>query len=1132
MASTPSFRTLLQSTPQEGEPTGRSKSHLLDQASQAQGALVDGEGQARPGGFSPPTDPDQGFEAPRSAPPSRGSILSPDPAWILAAGPKAQGEGRDSSPVDLDAITPRYHLLRCGCRACNGGLVGPGGDSAVPATGTPTAAPGPAASLQTLANYLRLGYWQAAGTIPRQFNLGSTGTNPNSGEIRYNLSGWNFDTDGNGTLDGDPDGLTTARRDLVREVFKLYQATLGIRFVETTATDTSVDIFFTDNDPGSAYAYTAGSTSSSGIDYSVINVSSDWYSGLSGFDTYTVQTVLHEVGHVLGLGHQGLYNGTGAYATDAVYANDSWQASMMSYFSQTQNPTTGASYAFLQSPMSVDWLALDDIYRSYGYGIANAFNGDTTYGVGTTISPLVSRLWNEFSTYADTTAYTIVDASGYDTLDVSNFTAPQWINLAPSQAGSTTPSISNIGGSIGNLTLGVGTVIEAAIGGTGNDNFFGNAAANTFRGGGGDDSFTDSFGSDIYFGDAGTDSLSFTESLDLFRYQLSGDSLLFSRVSGVGDIDQVWNGLETLFFNGLATTYQQLVNNLAGPVLPGVTIMAVNGNLTSGASTSTTALNFSGSLSQALGTDQTIAVYRNGVQVGTASPTAPGATTWSFSLQEQAGSNSFTYTARVVEGASGRLGTLSNAFVLTVDTVAPVVTVNALDTVNTTPLLSGTVSEANATVTVTIGALTRTAVTNGSGGWTLQWNDTLAAGQTYDLVVRATDPAGNSGTDITTGELIIRADDFSANTSTTGAVPMGTSRTGVVEVIGDRDWFAIDLQAGRSYDFRLNNAGLADPLLRLRNSVGTELANNDDISSTNFNSLISYTASSSGRYYLEAGAFNDAGTGAYTIAAADVTPVAGTPLLYLSLQSAVTLPSASVMNGLTANTNDILAFDGTRFTTWMNGNASGLAGATLRDFHIVSPDEVVVAFVNPVILSGIAFDSSDLARLTRTAGVWSVSMLFDGSDVGLTTNAETIDAVTRLPNGNLVISTRGSGSVPGVSAFAAEDLLSFTPSTLGANTAGAWSIYADMSDVGITGASENVAATDVSTDGRVFLSTTGNALATASGTSVSAANEDVFVFQPSSLGSLTSGSYPPPLYFDGSLYGLGANAVQGLDVPV
>lgn len=808
-----------------------------------------------------------------------------DALTVALARVTAIGSDRSVSDysIDLDAIDSRFHAGRCACMACSNNRVGPDGDSATPLSGGATAAPAPAGSLQILADYLRVGYWQDAGTVSRLYNLGTNGNNPNAGELRYNLSGWNFDTDGNGSLDGDTNGLdTTARRDIAREAFKLFQAVLGIRFVETTATDTSVDIFFTDNDLGSAYAYAAGNSYSNGVDYSVINVSSNWYSSLSGFDTYTHQTFLHEIGHVLGLGHQGLYNGSGAYSTDAQFANDSWQASMMSYFSQTQNPTTGASYAFLQTAMSVDWLALDDIYRSYGYGISKAFNGDTVYGVNTTITADVSRIFNEFSVYADTTAYTIVDASGYDTIDVRNFSADQQINLAPSQAASTIPSTSNIGGRIGNLTLAVGTVIEAAIGGAGNDSFFGNAAANTFRGGGGNDIFTDSFGSDVYFGDYGTDWLFFSESIDLIRYELSGDSLLFSRLSGNSDVDRVWNGLENLSFSGVATTYQQLIDNLGGPVLPGVTIGAANGGLASGAATGSTVLAFSGTLTQTLAADQSIAFFRNGVQAGTASPTAPGAVSWGFDLQETSGSNTFTYTARVVEAGSGRLGTVSNAFVLTVDTVAPVVGVNALETQDTTPLLSGTVSEAGATVSVTIGALTGTAANNGNGTWSLQWNDTLAAGQTYDVVARATDPAGNSGTG--TAELIVRPDDFAAGTTTSGAVPLGGSRSGVLEVSSDRDWFAVDLQAGRNYEFRLNSADL--------------------------NSLIRYTAASSGRFYLEAAAFNDAGAGYYTVTANDVTPPPAASILYFSLQKAVTTTSASVMGGLTAQRNDIVAFDG------------------------------------------------------------------------------------------------------------------------------------------------------------------------------------------------------------------------------
>ena len=1049
------------------------------------------------------------------------------------------------------SLSPALHGIhlpvgRCACAACSRpwdptaepgatAATAAGATAATTTTTSPTGANAPAASLQTLADYLRVGFWQASGTIPRQYNLTNTGPNTNDGELLFNISGWSFDTDGDGIADGDPNGLTTARRDLVREVFKLYQATTGIRFVETTATDSSVDIFFTDNDTSTAYAYAAGASFSNGVDYSVINVGSGWNGGRSDFDSYTVQTILHEIGHALGLGHQGLYNGSASYAKDAQFANDSWQVSMMSYFGQSANSSTGASTAFLQSPMAADWLALDAMVGASGYGTANAFLGDTIYGVGTTISAAVSRLWNEFSVYIDTTAYTIVDGGGYDTLDVSNFSVDQRIDLAPSDPGSSHPSVSNIGGKIGNLSIAVGTLLEAAVGGAGNDSFFGNDTANTFRGGAGNDWFVDSLGSDIYYGDTGIDTLTFQESLDLFTVESAGDSLLFSRPFGNADVDQVWNGLEDLSFAGVATTYQLVLERFIGPPLPSLTIDTVNGSLASGAITNATLVQLNGTLSQALTAGQSINVYRDGLLVGSATATTtPEATSWTFALQEAAGTRTVTYSAQVVEANRNRSGRLSQPFQLTVDTEAPLVSITPLDTQNPTPLLRGHVSEA-AVVTVAIGAVQRTASTDAVGGWSLAWSDPLTPGQIYDLVVEARDGAGNLGRDGSSGELQVVPDDLPGDASTGALLSVGGSLAGTLELAGDHDWFSVDLQAGRTYAFAFNGTTLADPLLRLRDARGLELASHNDLSALDRNALIRFTPTSSGRFFLEAGAFLDAGSGTYSLSAADVTPP---PILFFSLQTPLTTAAASVMGGLTARANDILSFNGSRFFTWFNGNNSGLAGAVLRDFHIVNDDEVVVAFQNPVTLAGIAFDDSDLARLSRGANGWSVSLLFDGSDVGLTTNSEAIDAVTGLADGSLLLSTRGGGSVTiagSTFVFAAEDLMRFSPSSLGDTTAGSWSLWADLSDVGITGSTENISAVDVAADGRVFLvssgATSAPASATTGGTSLTAANEDVFVLQPTSLGATTSGSFPPGLFFDGSLYGLANNALWGLDVP-
>ncbi|MBD2548531.1 M10 family metallopeptidase C-terminal domain-containing protein [Microcystis elabens FACHB-917] len=1116
-----------------------------------------------------------------------------------AAGKGAPLEAEAS--VDLDAIDSRIHAGRCICMACSGAARFPQGRSGSTVTGGSTGGTSamPAASLQTLANYLTRDFWLEAGTYARRFNLTSSGTGAKNGVITYNVTGWA--DDGN--------GLSADRRALTREVFKLYSAVTGINFREVTGS--GGDIRFTDNDSG-AYAYMASGWYADStrkvviIDYSVVNVQASWDGGRSNYNTYTPQTIFHEIGHALGLGHQGQYNYTGtplSYATSAQFANDSWQVTMMSYWDQAENTTTGASFAWLQTPMAVDWIALNDLYGGQGYSTDNAFLGDTVYGVGTNISASVSQIWNLFSTYAGVTAYTLVDGGGHDILDVSNFGANQLINLAPSRLDASVPSVSSIGGKIGNLTIAEGTIIEAANGGSGNDSFYGNDAANTFRGNGGDDSFYDSLGSDIYYGDAGNDWLYFSVSIDLFRYELLGDSLLFSRIAGSLDVDQVWNSVEYLVFDSVSFSYTDIVNSLLGPVLADVTISSVNG-LTSGSLTNTTTLSFQGSLSQPLDAGQTITFYRDGIELGTAEPSLADPTSWSFSFQEAAGTNAFSYTARVVDTASGRIGDLSSPFSLSIDTDPPLVTVNPLATESTTPLLSGSISEAAAAVSVSIGGLSRSAMNNGNGTWSLQWSDALSPGATYDVVVTATDAAGNTGSDSSADELsiLISLADVtisSVNGLTSGSltntttlsfqgslsqpldagqtitfyrdgIELGTAEPSLAdptswsfsfqEAAGTNAFSytarVVDTASGRIGDlsspFSLNID--TDPPLVTVNPLATE-STTPLLSGSISEAAAAVSVSIGG---LSRSAMNN-GNGTWSLQWSDAlspgatydvvvtaTDAAGNtgsdssadelsilpptpPVLLFSLASSITTASASVMGGLTARANDIIGFDGSNFSVWLNGNASGMAGAALRDFHILSDDELVVAFQKPVNLGGIAFDDSDLARLNRNAsGGFDVSMLFDGSDVGLTTNGEAVDAVTGLPDGSWLISTRGSGSVPGVSSFKAQDILRFTPTSLGQNTRGSWRLYADMSDVGISSSAENITAMSAASDGRLFLTTRGNA----SSNGLSAANEDVFAFRPTRLGNTTSGSFQQPLHFDGSLYGLGPNALTGIQVPL
>ena len=138
---------------------------------------------------------------------------------------------------------------------------------------------------------------------------------------------------------------------------------------------------------------------------------------------------------------------------------------------------------------------------------------------------------------------------------------------------------------------------------------------------------------------------------------------------------------------------------------------------------------------------------------------------------------------------------------------------------------------------------------------------------TYYLDAGSCDNLG-AGTYTLSARVIIPRDDYSADATTTGALAVGGSQTGVVNAIDDRDWFRITMLAGLTYRFNLNGNTLADPTLHLRNASGASLAFNDDIKgSSTRNSQIIYTAASSGTYFLDAGGFASR-TGTYTISMA------------------------------------------------------------------------------------------------------------------------------------------------------------------------------------------------------------------------------------------------------------------------
>lgn len=95
--------------------------------------------------------------------------------------------------------------------------------------------------------------------------------------------------------------------------------------------------------------------------------------------------------------------------------------------------------------------------------------------------------------------FTVSDPGGNDTLEFSGFKHDQIIDLRPG-------SSSSVGGGRNNVAISRGTVIENAIGGSGNDRMIGNIANNTLKGGKGADTYWGVGGANTYAYDKVSDS--------------------------------------------------------------------------------------------------------------------------------------------------------------------------------------------------------------------------------------------------------------------------------------------------------------------------------------------------------------------------------------------------------------------------------------------------------------------------------------------------------------------------------------------------------------------------------------------------------------------------------------------------
>ena len=199
---------------------------------------------------------------------------------------------------------------------------------------------------------------------------------------------------------------------------------------------------------------------------------------------YGISTIVHEMGHLVGLGHTGPYNGEVNATTQQYNAADVRTFSIMSYI----NPDAAAKYASSYAVTGTSWNGaapftpmLDDILavqQLYGAASGRTLNTAQTFGFNTTIAANDAiRMFYDFTVDA-TPVLTIYDTAAGNKLDLSGYSADSTVNLNPG-------TFSSIAGLINNISIAYNTAVDYLIGGSGNDRIVVNNDSDVIDGGAG-----------------------------------------------------------------------------------------------------------------------------------------------------------------------------------------------------------------------------------------------------------------------------------------------------------------------------------------------------------------------------------------------------------------------------------------------------------------------------------------------------------------------------------------------------------------------------------------------------------------------------------------------------------------------